>query len=255
MIKCKKLILALSGIVFWLLVWQTGSMILDKPYFLPDVFTVFSAFWGLLMSAEFYRVTFFSILRVLLGLLIGIILGISLAILSHKVEIVKALVSPLMSVIKSTPVASFIMVLWILLSGNALAIFVAVLMVTPIIWQNLMDGYAAIDLQLSELCFAYEFSPFKRFKLLTLPTLKRYFLPALITSIGLAWKSEIAAEIIAYTRDSIGQMINDAKYELHTDVVFAWTVAVVILSIILEKFTKALLKKLSSRRKRYGIVD
>ena len=255
MIKIRRFILPFFAILFWLSVWQICAMILDKPYFLPDVFTTFSTFFGFFTTTEFYRVTLFSILRVILGLLLGVISGAALAVLSHRLEIVRAIVSPLISVIKSTPVASFIMVLWILLNGNALAIFVAVLMVVPIIWQNLMDGYSAIDPQLSELCTVYDFSPGKRFRLLTLPTLMRYFLPALITSSGLAWKAEIAAEIIAYTKDSVGQMINDAKYELRTSEVFAWTLVVIILSILLEKLTKGMLKRLGERRQRYGLIN
>ena len=65
-----------------------------------------------------------------------------------------------------------------------------------------------------------------------------YFFPAVITSIGLAWKAEIATEIIAYTRHSIGQYIYDARYHLLTDEVFAWVIIIVLFSICLEIITK-----------------
>ena len=54
-------------------------------------------------------------------------------------------------------------------------------------------------------------------------------------------EAEIAAEIIAYTKHSIGQGINDAKYGMDTPTVFAWTLIIIIFSVILEKVAKAVL--------------
>ena len=116
-------------------------------------------------------------------------------------------------------------------------------MVMPIVWQNVSDGFSAIDRELSEVCDAFEFSYKKRMKLLIIPTLSSYLFPALITSVGLAWKSEIAAEIIAYTKSSVGAMINDAKYNFETPKMFALTIIVVIMSLLLEAFTKFLIRR------------
>ena len=124
-----------------------------------------------------------------------------------------------------------------------IGILIAILMVMPIICQTLLDGYASIDVHLSEVAKIFGFSRLKTFRVLIFPTLKSYLIPAIITASGLAWKAEIAAEIIAYTKRSIGQGINDAKYDMDTARVFAWTVVVVTLSIILEKCTKYLLRR------------
>jgi NitT/TauT family transport system permease protein len=148
-----------------------------------------------------------------------------------------------MTVIKSTPVASIVMVLWIIIGSTNLPAVIGVLMVMPIIWQNLKDGYDSIDKELYELSVAYEFSRRKRYRLLVFPALMQYFIPAILTSIGLAWKSGIAAEIIAYTKNSIGKNIYDAKGELDTPSVFAWTLAVVLISIAFEFAIKTLLRR------------
>ena len=113
----------------------------------------------------------------------------------------------------------------------------------PIIWQNTMDAYSSIDKNLLEVTEIFEFSSKKRFKILIFPTLKKLLYPAIITSAGLAWKAEIAAEIIAYTKKSIGQGINDAKYNMDTPTVFAWTLLIILFSILLEFGTKKLLRR------------
>ena len=167
--------------------------------------------------------------------------------LSHSLTWFYHLVRIPITVVRSTPVASFIIILWILLSGDALAVFVAILMVAPIVWQNLLDGYSSIDKELIEVTEVFGFSKRKRFLVLTLPALKKYFLPAVITSVGLGWKAEIAAEIIAYTKNSIGQKISDAKYNLHTAEVFAWTLVIIFFSIALEWATRTLLRRFDKR--------
>lgn len=227
-------------IVFWLLVWQTLALIIGKETLLPGVPKTFLALLDILTSKNFFKVVLFTFLRILGGLALGISVGIVLAFLSHKFVIINDILTPFITVIKSTPVATFVIILWILLSADALVIFVAFLMVMPIIWQNLMDGYNSIDKDLSEVCDVFEFSFIKRMKVLIFPALMRYLIPGIITASGLAWKAAIAAEIIAYTKNSIGQEINDAKYFYETPTVFAWTVIVIALSICLEKLTKYL---------------
>lgn len=227
-----------------LLVWEVLSIIQDNNYLLPDVKSTFSALIEIIKSEEFFTTVLSSFLRVLFGLVLGVILGFILAIVCHASDIIRSLVSPVISIVKATPVASIIILLFIKFSGNELAVFIALLMVLPIIWQNVLDGFDGIDKGLAEVCTVYKFSYFKRLNYLVIPTLFKYLVPGLITSVGLAWKAEIATEIIAYTSNSIGKEINDAK-NLLTDSprVFAWTIIVIVLSILLEIGTKILLKR------------
>lgn len=239
----RRIALTVLGVAFWILAWQLAAIIVNKPYLLPDVPKTLLALCDVVTEKNFWWTVFLTLLRVLTGLTVGLFSGVLLAILTNRFTLAKAIVTPIISVIKSTPVATFIMILWILLDGSTLAIFIAFLMVMPIVWQNVSDGFSAIDKELSEVCDAFEFSYKKRIKLLVIPTLSSYLFPAIITSVGLAWKSEIAAEIIAYTRSSIGALINDAKYNFETPKMFALTIIVVIMSLILEAITKSLIRR------------
>jgi len=234
-------------LLFWLALWQGLSMLVGLEYFLPSVPKTAAKLFSLIVTARFWRIAALTLLRVLTGLFSGIFLGALLAVLCHKLPFVNSLLSPIISVIKATPVATFIVLLWIMMSGTSLAILIAVLMVLPIVWQNLMDGFHSIDGQLEEVAYVFGFSLSKRIRLIIFPALKKYLAPAVITSVGLAWKSEIAAEIIAYTKNSVGQMINDAKYNLDTAEVFAWTAVIITFSILLERVAVFLLGRLEKR--------
>jgi NitT/TauT family transport system permease protein len=243
--KLKKLLYVFLSIVFWLAVWQSAALIVNQPFFLPTISETLSALFKAASSYTFYMVVFLTFLRVITGLLLGVIAGIILAIASHHVKIIRSLVSPIVSVIKATPVATFIIILYVNMKNDALTIFIGFLMVMPIIWQNLIDAYDSIDKELIEVCELYDFSFKKKMKVLVLPAFLNYLLPGLVTATGLAWKSEVAAEIIAYTTNSIGQHMNMAQYANDTPTMFAWTLVIIVISILLEKGMKALL----SRRK------
>ena len=243
------LVHTLLPILFWLGVWEILAFIIDRSYFLPRVYETAAALYRVVFSESFPKIALLTLLRVLCGIILGTLLGATLAIISHKVKFIYSFLSPLNAVIKATPVASIIVLLWISMNGNLLAVFVAQLMVFPIIFQNLYDAFASIDKDLIEVAKVFEFSYKKKLKLLILPTLKQYFIPAFITAIGLAFKAEIAAEIIAGVRYSVGQMIYDAKDSLITSEVFAWTIIGIVLSIVIEKITKKLLTPKNATKK------
>ena len=238
-----KSVISISIFAFWLGIWYALAYVVDSVLLLPTPHETLFALFDLATTFEFYKVVFFTLIRVAFGLILGISCGIIFAILCYRFEILKTLFNPIISVIRATPVASFIVLLWVLVSGSALAVVVAFLMVMPIVWQNTLDGFNSIPKELIEVADIYELSLRRRFSVLILPILSDYIFPAVITSVGLAWKSEIAAEIIAYTKDSVGMHINDAKSLMLTPTVFAWTAIIVVMSIALELLTRKLLRR------------
>lgn len=241
--KLIRLLKIVFPIALWLSVWQIAAIAIDFSFLFPDVPETFSALWKILTKASTYKVLLLTLKRVFFSLFFGTVFGGVLAVASAKLEPVRITVAPAISVMKATPVAVIAVLLYSLFSGNTAPVVVALLMIMPVIWQNLMDGYNSIDRNLWELCDAYEFSFKKRLRFLILPTLIKYFIPAFITSVGLSWKAVISAEILVHTVNSVGDMIYESKYHLDTASVFAWTVIVIAMSIALEKLVKILLKR------------
>lgn len=239
----KKILVTLGVLIFWLLVWQSFSLIVNDSYLLPSPIETFTALIGLLGNASFYQVILFSFLRVILGLGIGILCGLLIAFVCHRFNPLRRLISPIISILKAMPVATFILLLWITLRGSALTIFIGTIMVMPIIFQNTLEGLDSLDRDLDEVTQIFEFGIIKRLRIFIFPSLLPYLSAAIITSVGLAFKSQIAAEIIAYTKNSIGQYIYDANFSLKTDLVFAWAVVIVTFSIGLESLCRRLLRR------------
>lgn len=231
------------GILFCLALWEIIAIKVNNSYFMPGVKESFSALSLLIKTDGFWNYVTTSLLRVAVGLIFGILFGVVFATICHVLPLSEVFVSPLITIMKTTPIATIILILWFTLSNAELAIFVVFLIVTPVVWQNVYDGYKSISKDMLEVCEIFEISRRKKFRILVLPTVIKYLIPAIITSIGLAWKAEVAAEIMTYS--NMGQSINDFK-TLHYDTasVFAWAIVIITLSVILETIVKALLRRI-----------
>ena len=67
------------------------------------------------------------------------------------------------------------------------------------------------------------------------------------SAVGMAWKAGIAAEVICPYRDSMGSALHDSKIYFETVDTFAWTAAVIVLSVVFEKLILILAAKGGSR--------
>ena len=74
-----------------------------------------------------------------------------------------------------------------------------------------------------------------------------YFVSACSVGLGFAFKSGIAAEVIAHSKNTLGLAIYDAKVYIETVDVFALTAVIIILSIFLEKAFMFLVKTISDK--------
>ena len=61
-----------------------------------------------------------------------------------------------------------------------------------------------------------------RLRYIYIPQVLPYFFSACITGVGFAWKSGIAAEILAVPKNAIGTMLYESKIYLETTDLFAW---------------------------------
>lgn len=235
---------ALLVAAFWIAVWALAAHKFGKPLLFPSPISVLKTFGELLQTKEFYIVTGRSLSNILLGTLSAILCACILVVVTSKIRFLHELIHPVMAVVKATPVASFIILSLLFLGPVKVPAFITFLIVLPIVWTNLDQGIKSIDPQLSEVVQMYRFSLSKRLRVLIFPSIKPYFLSACKTAIGLAWKAGVAAEIIAMPRDTIGTMIGEAKLYIMSAEMFAWTLTVVLLSLVIEFGVSYLFKKL-----------
>ena len=242
-----KIVSAVISLLFWILVWAIVSYRVNNEFLLPDPLLTLKRLLELAAEKDFWISTSSSLLRILIGIGIAVLLGCIAAILSSALEFANSLFSPLMTVVKATPIASFICLAYLWIRPSTLPIFITALIVLPIVWSNVVSGIRSVDKNLLEVAKVYRFSPSKKLLRIYVPSVLPYFLAACRSSLGMAWKAGIAAEVIAPTEKAIGTEIYFAKNYFETPDLFAWTLTVIILSIIIEKLLIWGLSRLSQK--------
>ncbi len=243
----KKLLKYTVIAAIWIAIWHIISLAVGNELLFPSPLSVLLRLGSLLATADFYKTVGVSILRVVAGMVGGIIIGVIGGTLCAVSRVAKGFFSPMLAVIKSTPVASFIILLVLWLSRDVTPIVISALMVLPVVWANIEMGLRNTDRALLEMARVYKMPRSKRISEIYLPSTYPYFLSAMRSSLGLAWKAGIAAEVLLQPLISIGKQIFESKYMLETADLFAWTVVVIILSVLIELLLVAIFGKATKR--------
>ena len=238
--KLQKIVIPLA---FWLAVWELASLAAGRELLLPPPLRVGESLLALAQTADFWLDLGATLGRVFLGLAWGALMGTVLAFLTHFSPWLDRLISPAVRVVRATPVVSFILLVYLWVPRWAIPWVIAGLMVLPVVWGALSSGLENIDGKLLEFARAYRFSRLKTLRLVYLPALRPHFSAGLLTAFGLAWKSGVAAEVLCPPARAIGSRIQQAKLGLETADLFAWTLAIIVLSLALEGLFRRLLER------------
>lgn len=250
----KKSLRLLLAAAVWLLVWQIVYRIIGREVLFASPLSVFQRLFELVGTGGFWLKTGSSLLGITEGYLLGVAAGVLLAVLTSLSDWLYAIFKPMLTVIKSTPVVSFIILALVWMSKTGVPVFISFLMVLPIVWANLTAGIRATDKNLLEMARVYRFGARKTLRYVYFPSVLPSLLSALTTAIGFAWKAGIAAEVISTPRNSIGTQLYNSKVYLETVDLFAWTVVVIAISMLFEKLIVLAVRRIADAAERRHAV-
>jgi NitT/TauT family transport system permease protein len=231
----------------WIALWMIAALAVGEPLLLPSPDAVLMRLGELMISSDFYLTIALSLLRVVTGTVCGILIGTLGGALCAACRVARDFFSPALAVIKSTPVASFIILLVLWMSRDVAPAVISAIVVIPIVWSNVEMGIRTADKALVELALAYKMPISRKLGFVYLPSVRPHFISALRSSVGMSWKAGIAAEVLLVPALSVGKQIFEAKYSLLTVDLFAWTVAVVVISVIIEWLTLAVFDRTAKK--------
>ena len=218
-------------------------MAIDQRIILVSPLRVLARLTELIPTLDFWGAIWYSLVRITAGFLLGTAAGVVLAALSARFRRVEELLAPALLAIKSIPVASFIILVLVWVPSRNLSVVISFLMVTPIVYSNVLGGISSMDKKLTEMADVFAVPFPRRLRYLYLPQVAPFFRSACAVGLGLCWKSGVAAEVIGLPDGSIGERLYEAKVYLDTPDLFAWTLVIVLVSIAFEKLFLFLLDR------------
>lgn len=236
-------------ILLWLLLWQIVCWIVGNPIFFAGPIEVIKEMAVMSGSREFAVSTLYSVLRITGGFFIAFFLACLLAVFAYCFTLLEELLKPFVAFIKSVPVASVVVVLLIWFGSKNLSLYVTFMVVFPNVYINALTGLKNTDRQLLEMAEVFRFSFRKRLLYIYIPAVMPYLISGAGVSVGMSFKSGVAAEVIGLPLHSIGEQLYNEKIYLNTAGVFAWTVVIICLSSLIEWLVVMLLEHVGNKKR------
>lgn len=235
-------------IIFWLAVWQAASVAVHNSIILVGPADVAKALVQGILSPDFWRTIGLSFGKISLGFLMAFAGGIAVGSLAYWLSFIRELLEPVIMLMKSVPVASFVILALIWIGSKNLSILISFMVVFPMIYESTIAGLNSTDPKLLEMARVFSMTPLKKILYIYRPALLPYLITGCRSALGMGWKSGVAAEVIGVPAHSIGEKLYMAKIYLSTADLFAWTLVIILISAASERLFLSLLSLTLKKR-------
>lgn len=220
-------------LLLFLIVWWLGSQHLPA-FVLPGPAATWQALLALWqgdtllhdIGATFSRVVSGFVLAAIAGTVFGLLLGASAKIARFC--------EPLLAVFNtvSSAIWAIFAIIWFGIS-DATTIFVVFMTAMPLILTNVWQGAQNVEVQFVELARSFRMNRWQTLCKIYLPTILPYFFSGARLAFGFGWRVSLVAETLG-SSDGIGYRLRQAGDLVQTSQVFAWTLLLVSLMLLLE---------------------
>jgi len=223
----------LLGIGLILVLWQLLSLAFGR-FIVPQPSDTLIRLGKLLLTTDTYGHVVMTAYRVLTGFLVALVIAVPWGMLSGRYPKLEAFSNPQISLLKSVPVVSIIIIVLFFFGSKLMPSVISLLVVVPIIYTNTLTGMKNIDRKLIEMTQIYGVG--RRMQMIDLyfKGILPYLFAGLEIGLGVAFKAVIAGEVISPPAMGIGASIWNAKLYIDLEGALAWTALALILSFMLE---------------------
>ena len=238
----RKYVLGVFSVLIIVILWYLNALRINNSYLFPFPRDVLVALVNLLSTFETYRIILTSFGRLVTAILVASLLGIILGLISGIKPILSELLNPIVTSLRTLPVASVIVVILILYGQTQSLYIISFLMLFPVLFEATRQGVINIESALLEALQLERRRPIYELLVVYLPLSMPFIKTGLLQSIGLGFKVLVMAEFIAQSPVSIGRALYVGRVNIQYEIVFAWTIIIIVLVTIIEVFVNKLKK-------------
>lgn len=228
--KIPSKLLSACSLLLLLLGWQLLAVAMRQPELIPSVPRLLMALVELLGSTEFYQSVGCTLGRGLLGLAGSAVCAALTAWLLARHSLLEQLFRPWLTLLRSVPVISFILLALIFLNPEQLPLLIAFLTCFPLLTENFTNGLKALRPSLSLMAKQFQLSRYNRLTQIYYPQLRPFLFSGLTSAAGFGWRAIIMGEALAQCATGIGSAMKVAQNFLDVPSLLAWTVVAILIS-------------------------
>jgi len=232
--KRSKLIPTILSILLLGMIWQFIALQIGFPAIFPSLVDLLKETAGLITTENFFIEISYTILRGLIGFAFAFALAFLLASIATFSSFWKVFFHPIIVVSRSIPVISLVLIALLWFSPTQLPVFIALITMFPVLYQNTLTGMENTDNRLLEMATVFGKTKLNRFFSIYLPSGKIQIYDGIRTAMGFGWRAIIIGEVLAQPIHGIGTAMKLAQAYINVSELIAWTVVAIIISYLFE---------------------
>lgn len=251
----KRIVLTCLSILLIPVAWQLLSWQMAQPQLIPSFPDLIRALFRLVYSPGFLVSIGTTCLRACVGLLLSLAAASITAFLLNRSEGIRLLFMPWLSLLRSVPVISFILLALIFLNPEMIPLLIAFLTMYPLLTENLLKGLMNRRDSWKMLARQFHLNAWNRLFQINYPQLKPYLFSGLASAVGFGWRAIIMGEVLSQCVDGIGKRMKEAQVFIDVPELIAWTLVAIVLSWLTDKLISRLSDWQPSVRYRHSAVE
>lgn len=251
----KRIVLTCLSILLIPVAWQLLSWQMAQPQLIPSFPDLIRALLRLVYTPGFLVSIGTTCLRACVGLLLSLAAASITAFLLNRSEGIRFLFMPWLSLLRSVPVISFILLALIFLNPEMIPLLIAFLTMYPLLTENLLKGLMNRRDSWKMLARQFHLNAWNRLFQINYPQLKPYLFSGLASAVGFGWRAIIMGEVLSQCVDGIGKRMKEAQVFIDVPELIAWTLVAIVLSWLTDKLISRLSDWQPSVRYRHSAVE
>lgn len=251
----KRIVLTCLSVLLIPVAWQLLSWQMAQPQLIPSFPDLMQALLRVVSSPGFLVSIGTTLLRACVGLLLSLAAASITAFLLNRSEAIRFLFMPWLSLLRSVPVISFILLALIFLNSEMIPLLIAFLTMYPLLTENLLKGLMNRRDSWKMLARQFHLNAWNRLFQINYPQLKPYLFSGLASAVGFGWRAIIMGEVLSQCVDGIGKRMKEAQVFIDVPELIAWTLVAIVLSWLTDKLISRLSDWQPSVRYRHSAVE
>lgn len=251
----KRIVLTCLSILLIPVAWQLLSWQMAQPQLIPSFPDLVRALLRLVYTPGFLVSIGTTCLRACVGLLLSLAAASITAFLLNRSEGIRLLFMPWLSLLRSVPVISFILLALIFLNPEMIPLLIAFLTMYPLLTENLLKGLMNRRDSWKMLARQFHLNAWNSLFQINYPQLKPYLFSGLASAVGFGWRAIIMGEVLSQCVDGIGKRMKEAQVFIDVPELIAWTLVAIVLSWLTDKLISRLSDWQPSVRYRHSAVE
>lgn len=232
--KNSKLLPTILSIVSIAICWQLIALWVDFSSLFPTIPHLIKEIFKVFISEDFILALSATVLRGLIGFAIAMLLAFSLATIATFSDFWKSFFQPIIVTTRSIPVISVVLIALLWFSPTQLPVFIAMITMFPILYQNIQTGLNQTDKRLLEMAQVFGKTRNNQFRHIYLPSAKKNIFDGIKTAMGFGWRAIIIGEVLSQPLHGIGTSMKQAQVYINVPELIAWTVIAITVSYFFE---------------------